>query len=183
MIPRIRRKLSDIRYSIRDRFQRFMKGYSTDDLIDFDYYLQTTFVKMIREFSKGAVGYPQMEMNEIYNFDIRWLDLNYKEIVNESKDIEDIEDLGIYDEFVRYKLILKRIAWCIEHTSDSYGEYENKYWKEFHESFKSNEVSEKEKKKITNKYFKECNRLNKLRDKYAMEGFTLLAKYYNTMWW
>ena len=189
MLTRIKMKLSEIKYSLRNRFQRFYKGYSTDDLIDFDYYLQTTFVKMIREFVKYANGLPMgIKFKEVDKFDVKWISETYNEFLEDlrkrNKDAaEEFEENGIYDDFTKYKLILSRIAWCIEHTSDSYDEFENKYYNKFYNLYFDETISKEEKEKISDLYIKECERLNKIRKEYALEGFTLLAKYHESMWW
>ena len=182
------RELKDTRYKIKCAFQRMFKGYSIEDTIDIENYFKNTFYKIIKDFKPA--GSPMLEFKEVETFDINWIIEIYNKILEEYKEYDYLDEEGIYDDFVRWLIIIKRIEYCIKESSEINGSLINQYEepyvslleKEFDldnpESFDS---QSKEIKKAMKKYVNEENKLEKIRQKYLNEAFQLLSKYLTKM--
>lgn len=189
--------------------QRAKKGYSYIDLCNIDYFFQTTFVKMIREFEEQKFGSPDLPFEEVDKFDIKWVNEEYNNIIESIRKFdwfkdytdEEIKEFSIYDHYIRWRLILRRIAYCLEQSSEDLcnetNEYSDEYFKQKFGDIKSfsdllepcednpNLYKIKDKKvnkSLERKYFKRENEIEKYRIKMKDEAFNLLSKYFFDLW-
>lgn len=128
---------SDITYNLRMDFQRFHKGYADCDWWDFSYHFLSNTPKLMKDLRDYCHGAAEREYEEIESYPIEFIEYAKKEIEqgniragNTGKDYEDWE-FDLYDHFIRYKIILTRIAWCLEQADDSVTDIENEYQDEY----------------------------------------------------
>lgn len=196
--------------NLKVKIQQAKKGYSYLDLHDISYFFQTTFVKMIREFENTNYGSPDILFEEVDKFDVNWINEEYNNIMESIKKsgwfnsytTEDIKEYSIYDHYIRWRLILRRIAYCLEQSSEDLcietNQYSNEYFrqkfrKEFNcfddllepceddptkYKFKDNKVN----KTLERKYRKRENEIEKYRTNMKDEAFNLLSKYFFHLW-
>lgn len=187
------------RYNLKYRLQRFMKSYASEDLFSIDYWFQTTFVEMIKEFEKTVIGSPMCEINEPKKFNKEFYNKAYNEILEEvieSKYFSDIKTLEEAKEYfdddndknyLNWRLVLKRIAYCLEQSNDDFCNEKNEYWDELYSLIFKDESS------LSNDEIERKNELEKLNesrnieiDKYKEnmknEAFKLISKYFFNLW-
>ena len=189
--------------------QRAKKGYSYMDLCDISYFFQTTFVKMIREFEEQKIGSPDLPFEEVDKFDVRWVNEEYNNIIESIKNFdwfkdyadEDIKEFSIYNHYIRWRLILRRIAYCLEQSSEDLcnevNEYNEEYFKQkFGDVDSFSDLLEpcednpnlykikdrKVNKSLERKFYKRENEIEKYRTKMKDEAFNLLSKYFFNLW-
>lgn len=191
---------------IKELKDRIFKGYSRYDLMDIDYWFQTTFVNMLSDFEKSIFGSPEVTFEDIKDYDINWVNENYKDIIRVTrenkffsekyKDLEEFEtenfEDGIYDHFIAWKLILRRIAYCLKESSEDQcgmtNEYWDKYWNlVFDRDYKNDEEREQilelpEIKELDKKVQERWKEIDEYKTKMKDEAFELLSKWFFALW-
>ena len=185
--------------------QRAKKGYSWYDLCDIDEFFQTTFVNMIREFEENKISYPELQFEEVESFEVAWVNEQFAEIVEPIKKSkwfdncseEDFDEYSIKDPYIRWRLVLRRIAYCLEQTSEELCSEVNEYQEEYFDKkfghikciddlFIPNEdnpklykLNTKEvSKKLERKFEKRQKEIEKYKIKMKNEAFNLISKYF-----
>lgn len=183
---RIRIKHSNKKWDKKYRKQRYKRGYADEDLFSLDYWFSTTFVNMIEDFEKNVHGYPSAnEFPELSKLDISWKQMNYNIIIEEmlndrieyNTKEELMEEYPITNDFIQWKLILKRIAYCLKESNEEYCSYKNKYSEDWINNWKDEPDIE-----LADKYFKECDKIYNYQCKMVKEAFSLISKYYFALW-
>lgn len=190
-----------------DKFiQRGKKGYSGYDLWSLDYYFYTIIPRMIRDFEKTLHGSPQLPFEEVDEFDYNWVLQNYEEILQSMKEFYDWfeedeitpDNYPLDDHYIRFRLILRRIAYCFEEYDEEncsqknefQEEYFNQKYPEDQELFVPLEDNPKLYRMNSNQVDKEleenCNRREYEIEQYRLErkeeAFKLLNKYFECLW-
>ena len=185
-------KFREMKYGIKYGLQRMFRKYGDDDLFDLSSWFQTTFVKMLMDFEKNSHGYPEYEFEEIDDFELNWVIRNYKEIIKLMKKSpiykgyseDELSEDGIYDKYIRYRLIIRRIAYdLIESSEDSCSE-DNEYWdKLWNAEYNSNEkLQEEEYEQLKRDWLKRAEEIAKYREDKKNEAMSLLSKYFFSLW-
>jgi hypothetical protein len=193
--------------AINKFIQRGKNGYSGYDLWSLDYYMYTTLPKMIRDFEKTLHGSPSGEtFEEVDNFDFRWKTWQYNEIIESMKswdwfkETDDWDQYNLDDNYIRWRLILRRIAYCFEEFDEDLCSEKNQYKDEYFEKkfpkdtkdlfvqlegdpklyrINTNENIDKE---LEEKYWKREEEIANYRIAMKEEGFKLLSKYFECLW-
>ena len=98
-------------YNIKEFYQRGKKGYSDTDKWNYFSWLSENSAKMLKEIEPNIVGCPQTDMSiDINKMPIKWVEENTRDIENEKNAGAD----GYDTDFLYWKLILRRIAYCFE---------------------------------------------------------------------
>lgn len=184
---------------------RILKGYTRYDLMDIDYWFQTVFVNMLSDFEKSIIGGPGfITIEDLKEYDINWINENYKDIIKTTsensffekfKDLNEFENQyfedGIYDHFIGWKLILRRIIYCLRECSDDQCSIVSKYWDEYYEkAYNSNKdinlieplEEDLETKILKEKWLQEEEEISKYKEKMKDEAFSLLSKWFFALW-
>lgn len=185
---------------------RILKGYTRYDLMDIDYWFQTVFVNMVSDFEKSIFGSPTVTFDDIKDYDIRWLNENYKDIIKVTRENkffsekyknldefekENFED-GIYDQFIAWKIILRRIAYCLKESSEDQQTMANEYWEEYWNLVYDREyVDDEERDQVLNdpkikeldkKVQERWKEIDEYKEKMKDEAFELLSKWFFALW-
>lgn len=176
-------------------YQRAKKGYSYEDLWSINNYFQTTFANMIDDFEKEKIGSPICEFKEVDLFDKEFINKVSEEIYQEiakSKyfnDINTIDEAKEYfknDNYIKWRIVLKRIAYCLRESSEDFCSQENEYWHRYYElnyeKDKLNEDEQKENKKLEKQWLSREKQIDKYRTKMKDEAFKLISKYFFNLW-
>ena len=180
------------------------KGYSYSDLYDLSYYFSTTFTDMLKEFEETIYGYPQCEFEEVDTYKSQWLLKNYDEIIISLKTHPNFVDVDVYysdypmdDPYIKWRLILRRIIWCLQEGNR---DYESEYWKEYwdilkkhnmlfeqklnkdNKELKLSEVEKRKLKKLQQLAYKDDLKFDSYKRQNISEAFNLIAKYYFNLW-
>lgn len=200
--------LKEIMINRKIKKERAKKGYSWIDVCNVDLFLQTTFVNMLKELEDNKNGYKELEFEEVYSFPAIWINEQYNEIIKSIKKSnwfsecteEEIEEYSIYDYYIRERLIIRRIIYCLEQSTKELCSEVNEYEKEYFDKkygdikdlkdlfvqcednpklykLKTNEV----KKSLETKYIKRKNQIDKYRIKMKDEAFKLISKYFDCL--
>lgn len=124
--------------------QRARKGYSSYDLWGLDYYLQIMIPKAIMDFESTLHGSPELEFEEIDTFDYSWVIKQYDEILKNLKKDKWFDEYSYEDEafkeltldncYIKFRIILRRIAYCFTESNEELcsqvNEYEDEYLKQ-----------------------------------------------------
>lgn len=124
--------------------QRARKGYSGYDLWGLDYYLQIMIPKAIMDFESTLHGSPGLEFEEIDTFDYSWVIKQYDEILKNLKKDKWFDEYSYEDEafkeltldncYIKFRIILRRIAYCFTESNEELcsqvNEYEDEYLKQ-----------------------------------------------------
>lgn len=124
--------------------QRARKGYSGYDLWGLDYYLQIMIPKAIMDFESTLHGSPELEFEEIDTFDYSWVIKQYDEILKNLKKDKWFDEYSYEDEafkeltldncYIKFRIILRRIAYCFTESNEELcsqvNEYEDEYLKQ-----------------------------------------------------
>lgn len=124
--------------------QRARKGYSGYDLWGLDYYLQIMIPKAIMDFESTLHGSPELEFEEIDTFDYSWVIKQYDEILKNLKKDKWFDEYSCEDEafkeltldncYIKFRIILRRIAYCFTESNEELcsqvNEYEDEYLKQ-----------------------------------------------------
>lgn len=189
-----------------DKFvQRGRNGYSGYDLWSLDYYMYTTLPKMIRDFESTLHGNPQLKFEEVDDFDFKWKTWQYTEIIDSMKkfdwfkNTEDWDQYNFENDYIRWRLILRRIAYCFEEFDEDLCTEKNQYKDEYFEKkfpkdkeelfvpieenpklyqMKTNEID----KDLEEKFWKREEEIENYRIAMKEEGFKLLSKYFECLW-
>ena len=189
-----------------DKFvQRGRKGYSGYDLWSLDYYMYSTWPKMIRDFESTLHGNPQLKFEEVDDFDFKWKTWQYTEIIDSMKkfdwfkNTEDWDQYNFENDYIRWRLILRRIDYCFEEFDEDLCTEKNQYKDEYFEKkfpknkeelfvpmegkpklyeMKTNEVN----KDLEEKFWKREEEIENYRIAMKEEGFKLLSKYFECLW-
>lgn len=193
---RIKNFFEEIPISIRSFVQRGKRGYADTDLYDLSDYLEKLITKSVSQLESTTIGYGVYDFKEIGGFEAQWVDKNFKEIIAElQKQGYENDDHGIYDDFIKYKLILRRIAWDFKELDYWNCSEENEYSDEYNiqlshqlkqlenEPDKYELVTRKVNKQLTKDYNKREKEIEKYREKRKQEGFKLLYKYFESLWY
>lgn len=185
---------------------RVLKGYTRYDLYDLDYWFQTIFVNMLSDFEKSLFSSPgNLSLDDIRNYDVKWINDNYKNIVmtikensyynTKHKTIEEIEEDyfedGIYEPYIIWRLVLRRIIYCFKESSEDQcsmkNEYWDKYWDLVFETEYTDEelnkvLSDPETMKLNESVQKRNQEIDDYRNKMKDEAFELLSKWFFALW-
>lgn len=185
---------------------RMFKGYSRYDLMDIDHWFQTTFVNMLSDFEKSLVGSPEViTLDDIKEYDINWVNENYKDIIkttrendyfNKYKNLDEFEENwfedGVYDHFIAWKLILRRIIYCLRECSDEQCSMNNEYWDKYWELVYEREYKDDEERdkvlndsetiKLNKKVQERNQEIDDYKEKMKNEAFELLSKWFFALW-
>lgn len=124
--------------------QRARKGYSGYDLWGLGYYLQIMIPKAIMDFESTLHGSPELEFEEIDTFDYSWVIKQYDEILKNLKEDKWFDEYSYEDEafkeltldncYIKFRIILRRIAYCFTESNEELcsqvNEYEDEYLKQ-----------------------------------------------------
>lgn len=124
--------------------QRARKGYSDYDLWGLDYYLQIMIPKAVMDFESTLHGSPELEFEEIDTFDYSWVIKQYDEILKNLKKDKWFDEYSYEDEafkeltldncYIKFRIILRRIAYCFTESNEELcsqvNEYEDEYLKQ-----------------------------------------------------
>lgn len=176
---------------IKELIQYKKNGYSDHDMMNLDMYFQETISKMILDLEENKWSYPMGEFPEVNNFDIRWVNENYKEIIERYKKRDYTFEDGIYDESIRYSLILRRIAYCLRESSEEFCSYKNKYDKDWERVWDAASLADKkdldkifkskEYKEIEDKLRDEEWKIYEYRTEMKNEAFDLMKEYFYSL--
>lgn len=211
MFWELKRKLNDYRFERKMSKQRYKKGYADCDCWGMYYWFANTFAKMIRNLADRKHGAPELEFEEVDNFPIDWIE-KHKVIIDERAREKDYEPFDLYSIFSRWELILLRIAWCFEQSSDEITEIKNEFEEEYMRQVwgddtdadtfdkwwsKHSVVKEYDKKgspklwrlvlndadpELEEKYRNRDKEINEYRCECKDEAFDLLKKYFYHLW-
>lgn len=137
----IKFRLSDLKFNLKMNFQRFCRGYADCDywgFYDRFLYIVPLIIKDLRDYCHGSA---ECEYEEIESYSIDFIEYAKKEIEKgnhragyDTKEYSDWK-FDLYDHFIRYKIILTRIAWCLEQADETVTDIENEYQKEFNKQY------------------------------------------------
>lgn len=199
--------------NLKIKIQRAKKGYSWYDLCDIRFWFSETFVNMLKEFSDRLHGSPDLPFEEINEMPLKWVLEQYEDIIKKLiKDnwFDDMTEEEIRDEydlnnhFIRWKIVLRYIAYCLEESGDyssEVNEYHEEYFKQLFggdiESIKDMfEPIEDENNKTTmyklktydvNKTLEEnyenrYKEIEEYKENMKNKAFKLLSKYFYSLW-
>lgn len=192
--------LSEKKYGLKYRLQRFGKGYSDNDLFDLTYWFQNTFVNMLMEFESTLVGSPGDEKGlkeDIDKMDPEWVKNEFPKVMDSMKHFKyfknsDVDDFTIDDPYIMYRIILRYIAFCLKESSEDNCSVKNEYDDEFYDrtfSFGETPIEEMEKrwetkeyKALEKKWLKRNNEIIKYQYSMKDKAFKLLSKYFYSLW-
>lgn len=202
-------KIRDIPRAIKRAFQRVYRGYDYLDTYDIRYFMQSTMVKMLKDFESQLVGSP-MDIEKdavdiINNLDVRWVSTTYEDIIQSMKKFwwfkdsteDDLREDGIYDGYIVWRLILRRIIYCLEQSNEDKCSEENEYAEEYNkltfDSYpelsledrlnKRGEMFEtKEYKELQDKWLDRCKEIDEYMDDMKTEAMTLFNTYFFALW-
>lgn len=193
---RIKDFFENIPLNIHSFIQRGKRGYADTDLYDLSYYLENLISQTISQLELTTIGHPIDEFKEVDNFEAQWVDENFKEIVkNLQKRGYNNGDNGITDGLIRYRLILRRIAWDFKEQDYWNCSEENEYSDEYNDQLSpqlkqlENEpdeyevVTQKVDKQLNKKFYKREKEIEKYRKERKQEGFKLFNKYFESLWY
>ena len=157
---RIIRKIKDLKYNIKYKFQKAKKGYCDEDLFCIHDWFINIFPKMLKEFAEHTVGSPMNEeilLKEASNMPKLWIE-EQKPIVDKLLDKYNcVFDLN--DRYCCWLLIILRMKYCFEMCNE---------WNINYKSYWENQEYEK---------------INKKTKKYKNEAFYLFKKWFYALWW
>ena len=154
MLRKIKYKIQDLTFNHRMNKARKKNGFAPCDCWNMHYWFGDTFVKMIRHLRDNMHGYPQLEFEEIEQFPIDWI-IQEGQRISKSNEKKDFDSFDLYNPNDRWNLILSRIAYCFEQSSDEITEIPNEYYEEFNKQVwgDTSEDSKLSFKQWWNKYF------------------------------
>lgn len=177
--------------------QIMKQGFKDSDCWSIDYFMQTTFSKMLlrlREFKHGHPAF--ITFDEIKYFPIEFVKESMDILEKENNKLKESEqyDIDLFDSFCLWQIIIMRIAYCFKMTNDE--EYENEYSDEYFDQvfgengFEFEELDNNLNRLITYepdeelkiKYDKRNDEIYKEIDEMKEEAFALLSKYYFHLW-
>lgn len=156
-------------FDLKERWQRFVRGYSGSDCCDLHYWFSETLPKMIITLRDYKHGYPELEFEEVDNFSIEWIEEAAKDIIKSKVESDLDEELDLKDGFDRWQLILTRIAWCLEEIEK---DINNEYWDEYWHG----------NTELKDKWLKKEKEIEDYKNKCKDEAFDLLKKYFWNLW-
>lgn len=192
---RIKNFFKETPTNIRSFIQRGKRGYADTDLYDLSDYLEKLITKSVSQLESTTIGYAVYDFKEIDDFEVQWVDKNFKEIITELEKKGYKSDYSIYDNFIKYKLILRRIAWDFKEQSYWDCSEENEYSDEYDDQLspqlkqlendpnKYEVVTQKVDKQLNKDYHKREKEIEKYRKERKQEGFKLLCKYFKSLWY
>ncbi len=199
------------RYNHRAAKQRKKQGFANSDCWNLNYWLLSTFPKMVLKLRDTCHGAAEVEYKEIESMPMDWL-LPEIERISVQREKNDVEDFDLYSIFDRWYLILTRIAYCLTQANDELTEIENEYEEEFNEQVwgksddtlnfsqwwnKHHVVEEYDSKgkpklyrlvtndpdpELKEKYFNREKEIAEYRESMKNEGMELVKKYLYYMW-
>ena len=154
------RKIKDIKYNIKYKFQRAKKGYCDEDLFSIDAWFIDIFPKILEEFFKCTAGNPMNEeelIKEVEKMPKGWV-LEQKDTINKQLKKYDSK-FDIKDRFCCWLLIILRMKKCFEMCDE---------WNKYYEIYRDDSDYEGLEKAVT---------------KYKKEAFYLFEKWFYALWW
>lgn len=125
---------SDKRFERRMARQRKKKGYSDCDCWNMFNWFQETFPKMVRNLRDMKHGAPELAFEEVDNFPLQWVAEQSQILLEQKKKKEYEEEIDLWGKeriFDRWWLILSRIAYCLEESSEDQTTEQNEFQKEY----------------------------------------------------
>lgn len=180
--------------------QRAKRGYADEDLFDISNWFGTTFVNMLQDFQCNLIGYTGEHIPELDNLDYKWKLETYKVIIDEIYDQDKFRTLqGIFEEYpiddpyIEWRLILKRIIYCLKESCKDFTEEENENFNKYEELYqlqcklrqeggKLGPKTVKAMNEYKEKWLKDMDEQNKHINQMSIEAFTLLGKYFHHLW-
>lgn len=193
-------------YTIRNKIQRIKRGYSTADIYDVSYYLINLIPNLISDFEKQCFSYPIIQFEELDKIDYNWILQNYSEIIellkkqdkNKTLTLDELtKKYSLDNSYIQWRLILRRIVYCLTQSSEDKCKEVNEYKDEYFEqafgkkglldnltkthngyTLKMNLVDPK----LQENYIKRGKEIDNYRRSMKKEGFELLSNYFYSIW-
>ncbi len=150
----------DLSFDLRMSSQRFHKGYADCDWWDFYGHFLSVVPKLMKDLRDYCHGAAELQYEEIENYSIDFIEYAKNEIeqgnIKAGYSGDDYSDweFDLYDSFIRYKIILTRIAWCFEQADESVTDIENEYQEEFNRQYWGDDSDIEGEKFSVSKWFK-----------------------------
>lgn len=156
---RLKWKFNDWKFDRKMAKQRRKKGYSDADCWNMFNWFQETFPNMLRCLRDMKHGAPDEPFEEIEKFPLQWVEEQSKILLKQKKRKGYEEEINLWGEekiFDRWWLILSRIAYCLEESSEDQTTEQNKYEEEYNRQVwgDKDELSKLSFKEYWNKFWK-----------------------------
>lgn len=183
-------------HKLKWKLQKMFKDYCDNDIIDMTHWFQTVIPKMIMELEDWTHGYKPVSLELINLIDKKWVDKNCKFILERMKEqgfeIEDIKDNPVSDGFVRWRLVLRRIAYCLRESSEQFCSEINEYNEDHYNMVYRNPklshedliriFESKEYKDLEKKMLKRNDEIENYKERMKDEAMDLLKEYLFALW-
>jgi len=180
----------------KHRKQRAKRGWADNDLFSIDWWFQNTFVDMLDNFQIRTHGHPQEKFEEVDTFPKGWIKLTLDDIKKETLNYkyncfteEDVDKMITnMDDFIKWKLIIKRIIYLLKESNEDECSRKSKYFNLWYDNTFVNEnniFTEEESEqqaKLTQQWMDECKEIDLYREQCAKQAFELLSKYFFNLW-
>ena len=177
-------KLKEKFFDLRMKCQRFRRGYASIDVWSMKYWFQETFPKMIIYLRDMKHGAPEEKFEEVDNFPLLWVAEQSKILLEQKKKNGYEEEINLYNGndkiFDRWWLVLSRIAYCLQESSEDQTTEINEYTEKFDKLTWVEQVDPDS--ELREKWFNRDEEIAEYRDKMKDEAFDLLKKYFWHLW-